>query len=195
MKNTLLLLLLITVLTSCKKTKEEQLVFDYEAKSLKDALKIDINDTDFKINNVEQIGFIKSIDSVNYYKDKLATLWLGENTPQETKDTLTYKYVAGVLDKGVKSYSNIIMSYLKADMEHMTYDAKRKRKNYRELQSKVFYWSIKNNTYSKNKDSILAYKYKANTTMTSPVLKMKQTFDKVYYTDASGTNIVGTLEQ
>ena len=183
-------LLLITLFVSCSKSKEEQMLYDYIEKEMKESINVNIEDTDFKIKSINPDGVIKSIDSLNYYKNNLATLWLGRDASQNEKDTLSYKYVLKEVGNTINTYNELIMSYLKADMEYKTYDLKRKRDDSRKYQKDLIWWSLMDRRYSKNKDSVLSYKYKATYALTNPILKVKQTFDNTYYTNAMGTEIV-----
>lgn len=189
MKN-ILFLLLIVLTVSCGKSKQEQMLYDYQSKGVKDLFNTNLEELDFKINSVEKIGEIKASDSIKIYKDKLVTLWFGRASVQNEKDTLKYEYVITELDTLINAYQGLILSHIKSNQAYLNYDLKEKRNN--SIKEKVYVesWKSQSDFYNKKPDSILSTKYKANYSITNPVLKLKQSFDKIYYTDAGQTKFI-----
>ena len=48
--------------------------------------------------------------------------------------------------------------------------------------------------YEKKPDAILSVKYKVSYSLTNPILKVKQTFDRCFYTNRSGTEFMKEAE-
>ncbi|WP_145993543.1 hypothetical protein [Tenacibaculum dicentrarchi] len=187
-KITLLLLTIMTI--SCGNNKEEQMLYDYQSKGIKKMFNTNLKELDFKINSVEKVLDIKSSDSLIFFKNKLSILWLGKNADQKKKDTLTFEYVIKELDTLVNTYQSIIISNIRLGNKYKNYEYKEKRNKYIDSKVNAESWKRKSELYSKNPDSILSNKYKANYSITNPILKVKQTFDKFYYTNATQTKFI-----
>lgn len=195
MKKTILLFSISLLIFSCGKSPEEQMLTDYIGKGMKETINVNIEDTDFEIKSIEKLGEVKATDSLKYYKDKLTTFWIGSDAPQQEKDTLTFTHVMKEVEKTIESQNKLILAYIKADQEYNTYEPKREREKWRGYQKDLIWWNLMNSKYSKNPDKVLSHKYKATHTMTNPVLKVKQTFDKIYYTNSEGTVIIKSEEK
>jgi len=189
-------LFLLTILTiSCGNNKEEQMLYDFQSNNIKEILNTDLKELDFKINSIEKIGEIKSSDSLLFLKNKLALLWFGDDATEKEKDTLSYDFVIKELDSSINYYNSIILSGIKVGNEFMNYDEyKDKRDNATDAKYKTMMWKYKAIFYSEKPDSILSVKYKANYSIMNPMLNVKQTFDKIYYTDASRMKFIKEVQ-
>lgn len=195
------------LLASCGKNKEEKMLTNYLGKGMLKRINVNIDDTDFKIISIKKDSDITSSDSANIIKNKLAD-YLGKKSEQVLIDTLSFKYMKDLLNGLIRLDDTLINLYQKSMILAMKshnysykYEAKNKRnksidnnvKNKSKL-LKIEQLERKYNSYSKIPEKILSTKYKANYSITNPMLKVKQTFDKVYYTNNLGTEFLGTID-
>lgn len=182
--------LMSLIFISCGKSKEEQMLYDYQEKGVKKIFKTNLEELDFKINSIEKQEDITAKDSINYFKNELCKIWLGENAKQSEKDTLSYNYVISKLDELVDGYQELIILNAKAGKSYKNYENKKERNKYIDASVNVKSLKSKSDIYSQNAESVLSTKYKVNYSILNPVLKLTQTFDKLYYTDASQTKFI-----
>ncbi|MBE7691329.1 hypothetical protein [Tenacibaculum piscium] len=207
MKKIITVIAVSILLTSCGQSKEEKMLKNYLGKGMLETIKVNIDDTDFKVISIEEIGKIKGKDSLGILKNKLATFWV-KNPKQSLIDTLSFKYVKKLLEKSIeqdkqihKAYQESVLLAIKIDDYAYELDSKSKRDdaldkmlvNQKSL-IRVEGLEKKHNSYSKIPEKTLSTKYKANYSITNPMLKVKQTFDKIYYTNDLGTEFLGTID-
>lgn len=185
-----IIFLMSLIFISCGRNKEEQMLYDYQAIGVKKIFNTSLEELDFKINSIEEKGVVTSKDSISYFKNKLIKLWLGQDAKQSEIDTLSYDYVISKLDKTAKTYQEIIVLNIKAGKKYKNYDNKKKRDQYIDATSDVKNWKSLSDIYSLNTDSILSVKYAVNYSTVNPVMKVKQTFTKTYFTDANQTKFI-----
>jgi hypothetical protein len=203
MKKITLLLLVTTLMISCGKNKSEQMLYDYQQKNVK-ALNFDLADLDFKIQKVEKIADITAADSLKHLKKEFAEYWK-KNPKQSLVDTLSFKYVKNVLNESIaqndtlyKLYQKSVLTAIRIDDYSYELESKRKRDkamddmfSYKKTLAEVETLEDYYNRLSENPDSILSTKYKANYSLKNPMLgNTKQTFDKIFYTNASQTEFI-----
>ena len=185
---TIKLLLLSLIVLSCGNSKEEQMLTDYVSKGIKN-FNINITDTDFKIKSVVKITDIQSNDSLDYVteyfqKKKLEKINYFKENIAQTQDLL--KYDEEQLEK--ETYENIKNIYLeRIEEKKISIESYGKYIDLYNGDCKGTFLElvlIKINAYKKNPDSILSTKYQVKYSMTNPLLNIKQTFDKVLYTDS-----------
>src|SRR5690606_900500 len=104
-----ILVLLVLLIVSCGKSKEEQMLFDYQQKNVK-AMNFDLNDLDFKIQKVEKLANIKVADSMKHLKLEFAKYWT-KNPEQSLVDTLSFEYVKSVLNKSIAQQDTLYKLY------------------------------------------------------------------------------------
>lgn len=181
---------LIVLTFSCGNSKEKQMLYDFQSASIKQLFSTSLEELDFKINSIEKIGEVTSSDSIKILKEELDLFWLGKNATQKEKDTLSYEYVSKELNKKTDAYQKIIVNnlYLGEGYKNDKYQEKMDKN----IEASVYadYWKIKSDLYSKNPDSVLCIKYKASYSLTNPLLKIKQTQNSIYYTNASQTKFI-----
>lgn len=184
-----ILLVFVISLVSCSKSKEEQMLYDYINKGMIKTLNVDLKDTDFKIIEIEKIKEIKYSDSLTFIKLELAKLYSPKNY-SKVKDTLTFNYVVNLLDNVLNSNKEIINKYLNAGMPNEAKDMLNKNKNYQEFYIKAKSLKLKYDAFKIQNDKILSAQYKGTYSMTNPLMKIKQTFTKFYYSNAENTIIL-----
>ncbi len=203
MKKITLLLLVGKLLISCGKSKGEQMLFDYQQKNVK-TLNFDLANLDFKINKVEKVNDITATDSMKYLKLELAKYWT-TNPEKSLADTLSFEHVKSVLEKNIayqdtlhKLHQEAVITAIKVNNYSYELESKRKRDeaidrmfDFKETLSEVEKIEARYNELSKNPESVLSVKYKANYSLNNPMLgNTKQTFDKVFYTNAAQTAFI-----
>ncbi len=193
---------------SCGYNKEEKMLHDYVQKGMMKTFNVEISELDFKINNIKKIGVVKASDSMNILKVELATLWKS-NPSQELIDTLSFKFVKNVLSKSIKvqdtlykGYHDLVLLSIKSDnyIDKYKYKQKREKAMKNKLESERGLLKVENiekkyKIYSKKPDSILQTKYEGVYSIVNPVLKVKQTFDKTFYTNAKGSTFVSSEDK
>lgn len=189
MKKIILFVVVLTFL-SCGKSNEEQMLYDYNSKNVKEMFKTNLEELKFKINSIEKIGEVKASDSINIFKNELAKCWFGEKYIQKERDTLSYDYVIKEIKKLNDTYQEIILNNIKLDEEYSNYEYTEKRNKGIEALVNVESWKNEANSYSKKPNEVLSVKYKASYSLINPVLKIKQDFDKIYYTNSKKTKFI-----
>lgn len=180
-------ILSIVLFTSCSEpSPEEQMLKVYLDKELMKTINVKIDDTDYKVNSIEKSGVVTGKDSVTYYYAKLKDLWPSESLSKPEP----FRMVLIELDTIIKQYDALIKLYSEMGDEYSVKKNQRKRKEYRDIQTNVMFMSLSNAIYSKKGDSILSHKYKVNYSITNPVLKARQTFNKTFYSNANNTEFV-----
>lgn len=203
MKKNILLVLSALLIISCGKNKSEQMLYDYQQKNV-GALNFDLADLDFKIEKIEKISDITAADSIIHIKKEFAGYWLDE--PSQTLiDTLSFKFVKRVLKETIERDEALHNRYQQSvstayQMSNFTsqleYEIKRDEvmteiDSYKQGLSAIEILEEKFNQFSAKPDSILSSKYKANYSFNNPMLgNIKQSFKKVYYTNASQTKFI-----
>ncbi|WP_347375142.1 hypothetical protein [Aequorivita sp. Q41] len=195
MKKITLLLLGATLMLSCGKSKEEQLIADY-AQTLGDA-KMDLN---FKMKNLEKVEDITAKDSLeilkSYFTEKKA------NKISEFQDGINYNKEN--LDKHTKelaetnpNHSSLVELYeryineAKSEIERYEQNIKLYEGDCQGTFLEPVLISIKD--YEKRGDEILVSKFKANFTMNNPLLNnTKQEITRTYYLDGDRTKVLST---
>ena len=188
------LLLLCVFVLSCGKSKEEQMLIEYVSKGIK-YINININDTDFKIISVVKIKDIKAIDSLVFVKEYFELMKLEKIN--DLKDGL--KESREDLKEYQQKLENETFKSLK---ELYTHSIKRSKSNIIDKNKYIELYNgdckgtflestlVKINAFTKKPDSILSTKYIAKYTMTNPLLKIKQTFNKVLYSDTNQSKFI-----
>lgn len=199
----IIILIFFTILfISCGNNKEEQMLYDYQQKIVR-AGNFDLKDLDFKIQKIEKIANIKASDSLKSLKFQLADSWR-ENPEQSFVDTLSFGYVKNALQDAIHDSFESISTLQKKTLtaiklkdysyqEHsgvMRLKALDDIKFYTENLDKVRVLEEYYKGLAKNPDSVLSTKYNAIYSMHSPMLNVRQTFDRVYYTNAAQTKFV-----
>lgn len=191
MKKLLLISITTLLLTSCGKSKEEQMLYDYQANNAKEGLNMNVEDLNLEIEEVKKVKEIKASDSIKFYKDKLSVLWNGDDASEKERDTLSYDFVITQLDTLKSRYQQMIILNIKADKAYENYEWESKRDNAIDAYVDAASWKSVNDAYLKDPDSILSIKYKASYSINNPMLNnAKQSFSKFYYTDASNEEFI-----
>jgi len=191
MKRLLLTIAITALLASCGKSEGEQMLYDYQKDNVKSGLNMDLEDLAFEIKEVKEVDKITAADSVNFYRNKLAELWLGEGYDTKEADTLTYEYVITELDSLEKGYQKLILLNIELGQEYKNYALKDKRDQASDWHLNALTWKMYNDTYQKRPDSILSTKYQAQYSINNPMLNNnKQTFDKYFYTNSENSKII-----
>ncbi len=199
----ILVMAMVVLAVSCGYNKEEQMLCNYVQKGMKENLNVELSDLNFKIKNIKKVGSITGADSMKILKLEFANLWKS-NPSQELIDTLSFKYVKKFLNKSItlqdtlyEGYQKLVLLSIKTGNYAGKYKYKQERN--KAMQEKVKYEKSlidvegieeKYNMYAKLKDSVLSEKYEATYSLTNPLLKVKQSFDKVFYTNAKGDEFV-----
>jgi hypothetical protein len=183
-------LLLIALTFSCGKDKGSQMLYDYNSDIIKEMFSTNLEELDFKVNSIEKIGEIKSSDSIKILKEKLVLTWFGEDATQKEKDTLSFEFVTNKLESLTDKYQEIILSNISLDEDYKNYEYTEKRDKNILLTVNIRSWKNKFDSYSKKPDSILSVKYNATYSLTNPLLKIKQTHNNIYYTNAEQTKFI-----
>jgi hypothetical protein len=189
MKKLLLSVVLLSIYSCSQKSPEEQMLFDYVDKWTIDVFKISSEDLDLKIESLVKVGGIKGKDSLVFYNNAHMDAWymkeLGQNQP---KDSLTIKVMSDKTGRLIKVYEEIIDDYgdnkiyseLKKKYSKPLELLKKVKKEIDLIKSKIDY-------YKGKEDEVLSQKYNVKYTIENPILKKKQTFNRVYYTNKLGT--------
>jgi hypothetical protein len=203
MKKYILLLLVATLIVSCGKNKREQMLYDYQQQNVK-SLNFDLADLDFKIQKIEKVSDIKVADSLKHLKKEFSEYW-EKDAEQSLVDTLSFTYVKSVLNEAIahqdtlyKLYQESVLTAIRLDDYSYRLESKRKRDkaidemtSYRKTLGKVESIEKYYNKLSEKPDSILSSKYKAKYSLNNPIMgNAKQTFDKIFYTNASQTEFI-----
>ena len=189
-----LLLLLCVFVLSCSENKGEQMLTEYVSKGIKH-INLNINDTDFKIISVVKIADIRSSDSLSFVteyfeKKKLKKINYFKHRIKEDQKSLI-EYQQKLENETFKSLKEFYINQIEGAKSDIT------RNNelielYNGDCKGTFLESalVKINAFTKKPDSILSTKYIAKYTMTNPLLQIKQSFNKVLYTDANQSSFI-----
>jgi len=191
MKNKLLAVGFTIVLASCGKSKEEQLLYDYQSDNVKSGLNMNVEDLNFEIHEIKEVGKITALDSANMYKEKLAKLWFGEDASKEQLDTISYDYVITRLDTMRSQAQSIILSNIRLGQDWENYEWKKKRDDATDAYVEAKFYKTRDSSFRVKPDSILSIKYQANYSINNPMLNnSKQTFDKYFYSNPEKTKFI-----
>lgn len=203
MKKIMLFLIGTFLMVSCGKSKEEQMLYDYQQKNAK-SLNFDLDDLDFKIDKVEKVADITTSDSLKILKEQLAG-YLVENPEQSLIDTLSFKYVKDALNEAMADYESITKNYREAAISASIRGDLSSKYKYREERNKAIRDEVEvrsklsrvkwlenyYNLLAVNPDSILTSKFTAKYSQNNPLLgNTKQTFEKTFYTNSEQTEFV-----
>ncbi|MFD2033993.1 hypothetical protein ACFSKL_04275 [Belliella marina] len=203
MKKICLMLLGVTMLVACGRNKNEQMLYDYQQKNVS-SLNFDLEDLDFKIQEVEKLADITGLDSMKHLKFELAEFWV-KNPEQSLIDTLSFQHVKNVLNESIilqdtlqNLYQEAVLSAIKRDDYSYEMESKRNRDKaidqkllYRKSLSTIEKIESRYNELSKNPEIILSTKYKASYSLRNPMLgNAKQSFNKIYYTNIDHTEFI-----
>jgi hypothetical protein len=173
MKKITLLLALSILLISCGKSKEEQMIYDFQNNISLKKISVDLKDTDFKIISIEKVKNIIANDSLKIKKKYLK------------KETI--KVIASV-ESNIEFYKSVGENTDKFNESLKQY----KNNNYKNTYLESTFNLIQE--YKKDTLKILSIKYKVTYSMTNPILKAKQTFTKNYYTNTTFDKFVKSEE-
>ncbi|MBW2961309.1 hypothetical protein [Mesonia aestuariivivens] len=191
MKKLLLIATISTLLISCGRSHEEELLYNYQKDKIKENINMNIDDLNFEISEINKVEEITAKDSLKFYRDKLVNLWLGEDAEKNKKDTLTYDYVLGQLDTLRSRYQGIVLANIKADRAYENYEWEKKRDQMIDAIYDVKIWKNKSDSYQKSPEKVVSTKYKASYSINNPMLNdSKQTFDKFYYTNTEDNKFI-----
>jgi hypothetical protein len=203
MRSKLKYVFLLTFLTSCGgETEPERMLREYQQKGAR-AMNFELDDLGFEIVSVEKYRDITASDSMGILKQRLAELW-SSNHSQELADTITFEFVRASLDTVIEAWTQIKERNDKLMMAAMNagssvyYDAK---DSWREALDEQVKWqkelvkvAILEKAFiplAEKPDSVLSVAYRANYRIKNPLLgNAVQTFNKLFYTDATGTAFV-----
>lgn len=190
MKKTILILLTFSLI-ACGKSKEEQMLYDFKAKSIKELFNSTPKDLNFKINSIKFDRNVIAKDSAKHYKDKLSIAWFGKNPNKEQSDTLTFKFVIQELESMINIYQEMIISNIKLDRDYKNYEYKKNRDETIESKAEIMIMKMYYDDYIKTPDSILCKKYLSNYSLNNPSLNnVKQTFDRYLYSNKDDSKII-----
>jgi hypothetical protein len=190
--NKFLLIVGVAILAvSCGKSNGEQMLYNYQQDNVKNGLNMELEDLEFEIKEVKEVGKITAADSARIYEEKLPLMWFGDDVTKEESDTLSFDYVLTKLDAMKKSYQEIIIANIKLGEEYKNYEWTKKRDNATDAYFEVLEWELAKNSFQKKPDSILSIKYQATYSINNPMLNnSRQTFDKYYYSDPENSNFI-----
>lgn len=195
MKKITLFLLGATFLISCGKSKEEQLIADY-AQTMGDA-KMDLN---FKMKNLEKVEDITAKDSLEILKsyfdekrgNKISEFQEGIDRNKENLDKYTKQ-----LAETNPNHTSLVELYekyineAKSEVERYEQNIKLYEGDCKGTFLEPVLISIKD--YEKKGDEILVSKFKANYTVSNPLLNnTKQEITRTYYLDGARTKVLST---
>jgi len=155
------LILSTALLFSCGNNKDEQMLYDYQQKTVS-SLNFDLKDLDFKIQKVEKLADITASDSLRIIEENYLPVEL-------------WKAVADSTDAGKLEairFIGIGKGMQRSDIEEL-------------LKIAEHYINL-----SKTPDILLSTKYRASYTLINPMLNVKQTFDKFFYTNKTQTEFI-----
>jgi len=179
------------------------MLYDYHQKDAS-IMNFDLEDLDFKIQKIDKIEEVAAADSLKLLKHKFASIWK-KNPEQSLTDTISFKYVKGLLNESIvyqdtltALYQKSVITAIKVNNYSYELDSKRKRDkaidekfDYKETLEEIEKIEQYYNELSKKPDSVLSVKYKATYSLNNPMLNnVKQTFNRVYYTNANQTEFV-----
>lgn len=204
-KNFISVLIITLILTACGKNKAEQMLYDYQTENAK-AMNFAIEDLDFEIEKIEEIGDVVASDSASYYKQQLAEYWVGDPAKAEAiADTISFEYVKGTLENAIAHQDTLTNLYQEALLDVVgtgSYSLEREYERNRDKASdeklslqntlnKINVLEIYYDSFSQKPDSVLSVKYEAIYSSVNPLLNnAKQTYNKVFYTNAEQTKFV-----
>ncbi|ALJ04366.1 hypothetical protein APS56_04080 [Pseudalgibacter alginicilyticus] len=203
MRKSFILLTVAMLLFSCGKSKGEQMLYDYQQKNVK-SLNFDLADMNFSINKIEKMSDINASDSLPIIKKEFAEYW-NKNPEQSLIDTLSFDYVKKVLTKSIahqdtmqKLYQEAVLTAIRISDYSYKYESEDKRDkalekltDYKIVLNRVNKLEKYYTALSEKPDSILTSKYIANYSINNPMLSnVRQTFDKVLYTNPEQTEFV-----
>lgn len=190
-KITLLTAFLITLI-SCGYSPEEQMLFDYLNNASMKTLKVNINDLDFKIISLEKVKDISASDSleiVQKYFDEKKNKKIGQFEDEIKRDEIRIaKNEELIRSINVNDVTKTVQEWVDKDKVNI----ERNQKNielYNGDCKGTFLEPVlvKINNYKSEPNKILSVKYKANYSMNNPLMKVKQTFNKYYYSNSENT--------
>jgi len=179
------------------------MLYDYQQKNVR-ALNFDLKDLDFKIIKVEKLADITSADSMKIIKREFAEYWT-KSPEQSLVDTLSFDYVKDVLNYSIsrqdtlsKLYQESVLTAIRIGSYSYELESQRKRDkaieekfSLKETLAEIEDLELYHNSLAVNPDSVLSIKYAATYSMNNPMLgNVKQTFDKIYYTNGEHTEFV-----
>jgi len=182
---------------------EYKMVYEYQQKNFS-TLNFDLDDLDFKVNEVEKISEITARDSLNILKKELGTYYSSDITKSEL-DTLSFEYIKREYLDLIESYGSFSMRYqnlVQSAIRYGDHSAKRayikKRDEFHDKEINLRYVLMevekleKNyNRYLENPDEVLTVKYKVKFSVRNPMLNNAlQVFTKYMYTNSEQTKFV-----
>lgn len=203
MKKIVVLLLGAAFLVSCGRNKEEQMLYDYQQENVK-AMNFNLDDLEFDIENIEKVADITAADSAKEVKHEFAVYWKNNPDPKLV-DTLRFEYVKQVLNEAMKQqdtlqklYQEAVLTAIRIDDYSYELESKQKRDkamdeyySYKKTLITIEGLEKRYTALTKKPDSVLSVKYAATYSLKNPMLgNTKQTFNKVFYTNAAQTKFV-----
>lgn len=137
-KKIILLIFGTIFLISCGKSREKQMLYDYQQESFGD-----LDNLDLKVQNIDKVGDIKASDSMKVLKRELGDYWT-KNPEQTLADTLGFNYVKELLNETIDDKDTMSKLYQKAmitgmEIKNPSYERDAERKRDEALDEKVFY--------------------------------------------------------
>lgn len=200
-KKVIAIITISLLIISCGKSKEEQMMYDYNKSSYLKNLNTNIDNRDFKIVSIDKIKDITANDSMRYYKKKFTEYWIS-NPSKELIDTLSFAYVKDVLKKSIKQkdtlmklYQEAVLTAIKFSNVSYEYESKRKRDkatddlfDYKKRLAEIEAIEKRYNNLSKSPNDVLSVKYKGTYDIKAAAGLM--TYTKYYYTNKQGTEFI-----
>lgn len=181
----LLIPTILLFIISCS-NKQKELIYQYEAEQIKEFLNVDIGDLSFKIESAEVHDTIFGKDSLDYHFNEFRTSYKDalETINESSYDTLIQNYTALH-----KLYDSIYKAAPDED-KHYYDDFEEKASAYLKYKEEVVQMKAMYTNYADVENEILSIVYIGKSSMLNPLLKLKQTHEKLYYTDSLQEKIV-----
>tara|TARA_B110000211_G_C13930133_1_gene486783 strand:+ start:321 stop:956 length:636 start_codon:yes stop_codon:yes gene_type:complete len=203
-----LVLLILLLLTSCGKSIEEQMFYDYMNETTIKNLNMSVDDLDFKIISLKKADVVLAKDSISDYSESIIIIENGLKTNNDKlKKTLKNIKVSKqdlnkfIRDKSIKSkidkrYATLYQEQIDNTKEIITiYEKmlKNQESKVNELQSFLDKAKSKLNLFNTEPEKIIGNKYEVTYSMFMPDTKLTNTFKGFALTNSENTQFVGIV--
>jgi len=190
-----LIAIIFSLLFSCSRNSEEQMLYDYVKKASFEKLNVNIDQLDFKILSLMKISNITAKDSLILIQ-KYFDIKKKEKIDYFTKQLEQYKNLNMGYAYTIKNKKNQSINDMHQDFTDNI------EENIKRIQNCINLYNgdckgtflepvlSKIKRYEMDPDNVLSSKYKANYTLTDRALNAKETFNYYYYTNFDNTSFI-----
>tara|TARA_X000000368_G_scaffold221801_1_gene175063 strand:- start:129 stop:758 length:630 start_codon:yes stop_codon:yes gene_type:complete len=209
MKKIILPILISLLLTSCGKSIEEEMFYDFINDRTIEAINMSIDDLDFKIVSLEKTGEILAKDSISDYSESIIVLSKSLNSSndkiaktlkdikannQEIKKAIKNKSIKSKINKSYGPLYQEKIDNLKEIIGLYEEQLKSEENISKELQSLLEKIKSRLDLFNNQPEKLLGSKYEVTYSMYMPDTKLTNTFKGLAFTNPDNTQFIGLTE-